>query len=102
MVGTKRHYILSSPWQLSKGSRMSVLQLISKAAENRGWANANYMNLTEKYSDQWVAVLDKAVIDNDADLQKLARRLRKKLHERYSEVAMEYVTKKPIILVLVI
>jgi uncharacterized protein (DUF1778 family) len=81
---------------------MSTVQIISKAAENRGWVDANYMSLTEKYSNRWVAVLDKTVIDSDTDLQKLARRLRKKLGERYSEIAMEYVTKKPIVLVLVI
>ncbi len=81
---------------------MSIVQVISRAAENREWVDANYMNLTEEYRNRWVAVLDKAVIDNDIDLHKLSRRLRKKLADRYSEVAMEYVTKKPIVLVLVI
>jgi lysophospholipase L1-like esterase len=79
---------------------MSIVRLISKAAENRGWVDANCKNLTGKSSNRWVAVLDKAVIDSDTDLQKLARRLRKKLEERYAEVAMEFVTRKPIVLVL--
>ena len=81
---------------------MSVVELISKSAENRSWVSANYTSLTEKYRDMWVAVLDKSVIDNDKDLQKLARRLRRKLSARYSEVTLEYVTKKPIVLVLAI
>lgn len=81
---------------------MSVVQLLSKASENRSWVSANYVNLTKKYRDRWVAILDKAVIDDDKDLQKLATRLRKKLDKRYAEVAMEYVTEKPVVMVLVI
>ena len=81
---------------------MSVVELISRAAENRSWVSANYVDLARKYRDRWVAVLDKAVIDNDKDLEKLAKRLRKRLDKRYAEVAMEYVTKKPLIMVLVI
>lgn len=81
---------------------MSLVQLISKATENRTWVRTNYVNLTKKYSDRWVAVLDKAIIDDDKNLQKLARRLRKKLDKRYAEVAMEYVTEKPVVMVLVI
>ncbi len=99
---SSRHYILSSQEHVSEGQCMSIVQVISRAAENREWVDANYMNLTEEYRNRWVAVLDKAVIDNDIDLHKLSRRLRKKLADRYSEVAMEYVTKKPIVLVLVI
>jgi len=81
---------------------MSVVQLISRAAENRSWVSANCGNLTENCHDRWVAVLDKTVVDNDKDLQKLAKRLRKKLDKRYAEVAMEYVTQKPLVMVLVI
>ena len=81
---------------------MSVVQLIHKAAENRSWVTANYANLTKKYRDRWVAILDNAVIDNDKELQKLAKRLRVRLGKRYAEVAMEYVTEKPVVMVLVI
>ena len=81
---------------------MSVVQLISRAAENRSWVSANYLDITKKYRDRWVAVLDKAVIDNDKNLEKLAKRLRKRLEKRYAEVAIEYVTQKPLVMVLVI
>jgi hypothetical protein len=49
-----------------------------------------------------VAVLDKEVVDYDKDLKILTFRLRRELKTRYSEVAFEYVTKKPITMVLVI
>lgn len=81
---------------------MSIVQLISKAANNREWVDTNYERLTKEYVNRWVAVLDRSVIDSDIDLQKLSKRLRGKLKDRYAELAIEYVTKKPIVLVLVI
>lgn len=81
---------------------MSIAELISRAEENRKWLNLSYKQLTKRYDYKWVAVLDKSVIDYDGDLKRLAARLRKKLAGRYSEVAIEYVTKKPINMVLVV
>ena len=81
---------------------MSIAELISRAEENRKWLNLNYKQLTERYNDKWVAVLDKDVVDYDRNLKRLARRLRKGLDKKYSEVAIEYVTKKPINMVLVV
>ncbi len=81
---------------------MSIPELISRAEENRKWLSGNYRQLTQRYNNRWVAVLDKSVIDYDRDLKSLATRLRKKLDERYSEIAIEYVTKKPINMVLVV
>ncbi len=81
---------------------MSIVELISKTEENSKWLDANYERLTEKYNERWVAVLDRSVIDFDGDLRKLVARLRKKLGERYPEVAIEYVTKEPVNMVLVI
>lgn len=79
---------------------MSIAELISRAEENSKWLSANYGQLIEKYDEKWVAVLDRSVIDYDRDLKSLVARLRKKLDKRYSEVAIEYVTKKPINMVL--
>lgn len=81
---------------------MSIAELISRAEENSKWLSTNYGQLTEKYDEKWVAVLDRSVIDYDRDLKSLVARLRKKLDKRYSEVAIEYVTKKPINMVLVV
>jgi hypothetical protein len=79
---------------------MSISELISKAEENNKWLNLNYERLAEKYNNECVGVLDRSVIDHDMNLKKLVTRLRKNLGERYSEVAIEYVTNKPIYMVL--
>jgi len=81
---------------------VSIAGLISRAEENSKWLSNNYRQLTERYNGKWVAVLDRSVIDYNEDLKSLTVRLRRKLDERYSEVAIEYVTKKPINMVLVV
>lgn len=80
----------------------TITELIAKAEENSKWLGHNYERLTRKYNDKWVAVVDRSVIDSDKDLQTLVTRLRKRLGRRYSEASIEYVTKKPITMVLVI
>ncbi len=80
---------------------MSTVELIEKGEENSKWLGENYKRLTKKYDNAWIAVLDKRVIDSDKELRSLISRLRKKLAERYPEAAIEYMTKKPINIVLV-
>lgn len=81
---------------------MSIVELISRAEESSKWVSRNYGRLAERYNDKWVAVLDRSVVDYDGDLKSLTARLRKKLEKRYSEVVVEYVTKKPLNMVLVV
>jgi len=81
---------------------MSIAELISRAEEDSKWLNANYRRLVERYNDRWVAVLGKQVIDYDKDLRALTARLRRRLDKKYSEVVFEYVTKKPVNMVLVV
>ncbi len=77
-------------------------ELILRAEENSKWLGHNYVMLTKKYNNKWVAVLDRKVFDSDKDLKTLVHRLKKKLGRRYSEVSIEFVTKQPINMVLVI
>lgn len=81
---------------------MSTVELIEKGEANSKWLGENYKRLTKKYDNIWIAVLDKRVIDSDKGLQILISRLRKKLADRYPEAAIEYMTKKPINMVLVV
>lgn len=80
---------------------MSRVELIKKGEENSKWLGENYKILAEKYDGRWVAVLDKGVIDSDRELQSLLSRLRKKLAARFPEATIEYMSRKPINMVLV-
>jgi hypothetical protein len=57
---------------------------------NNRWITENYENLKRKYKNQWVAVLNKAVLDCDADLKKLVVRLKKQHLQFYKKIAVEY------------
>ena len=80
----------------------ATTELIARAEKNSKWLGHNYSRLTKKYNDKWVAVLDRKVIDSDANLRVLVTRLKKSLGRRYDEASIEYVTKEPINMVLVI
>ncbi|MEM2970704.1 MAG: DUF5678 domain-containing protein [Candidatus Bathyarchaeia archaeon] len=78
----------------------SVVAVLSRYEENAKWVSRHYEELKKKYVDEWIAVLDEAVIDHDRDLGKLVKRLRKNYTESYNEIAIEYVTAKEIELIL--
>ena len=81
---------------------MSKADIISKAEGSHKWIDEQRDQLTKKYNNRWIAVLDRNVIDSDSDLERIAARLRKKLGDKYSEVVIEYVTNKPLNMILLV
>jgi hypothetical protein len=69
----------------------SAPDAISDFESNNRWITENYENLKRKYKNQWVAVLNNAVLDCDADLKKLVTRLKKQHLKFYNKIAVEYV-----------
>ena len=78
----------------------SAVVVLSRYEENVRWLSTHYDRLKMKYSDEWVAVLNKAVVDHDRELVRLVGRLREKYPDAYSEIAVEYVTVREIELIL--
>ena len=78
----------------------STVAVLSRYEENAKWLSSNYEELKKQFNGEWVAVLDKAVIDHYVDLSKLVKRLRKKYPKLYSQIAVEYVTTKELDLIL--
>jgi len=78
----------------------SVVAVLSRYEENAKWISRHYDRLKRKYRDEWIAVLNGAVVDHDHELSTLVERLRKKYPENYNEIAVEYVTTKEIELIL--
>jgi len=77
-----------------------VVVTLSRFEENAKWLSSHYEELKKRFKDEWIAVLNKTVVDHDRELGKLVRRLRKKYSEAYNEIAVEYVTTKEIELIL--
>ncbi len=63
---------------------------------NNRWIIENFEELKKQYNNQWVAVLNKALVDQDQDLRKLVKRLKAELSNVYNEIAIEYVTSEEI------
>ncbi len=56
--------------------------------------------LKKEFNNEWVAVLDAAVLDHDPDLKRLVKRLRTQHPKVYNEIAVEYVTTEELDLIL--
>jgi hypothetical protein len=65
---------------------------LSEFQRNNRWINENYDTLKTQYNDQWVAVLNKNIVDHDPDLKKLIKRLKTQHSKFYSQIAVEYIT----------
>jgi hypothetical protein len=78
----------------------SAVTILLNYEDNAKWLSKNYARLKKKFNDEWVAVLDKKVIDHDADLAKLVNRLKQQRWNVYNQIAVEYVATKELNLIL--
>ncbi len=70
----------------------SATDVLSDFQRNNRWISENIDNLKTKYNNQWIAVLNNAVVDHDPDLKKLVKRLKVAHLKVYSQIAVEHVT----------
>ena len=75
----------------------SAVTTLLNYEDNAKWLSNNYERLKKKFNDEWVAVLDKTVIDHDPDLANLVKRLKQQHSKVYNQIAVEYVTTKEVI-----
>ena len=78
----------------------SAVDILSNFEANAKWLRENYELLKKDFNNEWVAVLNKAVIDHDSDLTKLVKRLKTRYSKAYNKVAVEYVTTEELDLIL--
>lgn len=78
----------------------SAVSVLSGYEENAKWLSNNYEELKKQFNGEWVAVLNKTVIDHDTDLTVIVRRLRQKYSKVYGQIAVEYVSTKELDLIL--
>jgi len=77
-----------------------LLKSIVKRKENSQWLSAHYSKLAERYEGEWVAVYDGSVVAHSKKLARMSKELKAKYKQAYGEIAFEFVTKKPIELIL--
>ncbi len=74
----------------------SLPRTLSKYGKNSKWIDAHYDELKQKYDGLFVAAYDGKIVDSDKDVAKLGRRIRKKFKNAYTEIAVEYIRKKQV------
>jgi hypothetical protein len=77
-----------------------ISEILDKHMENAKWIVANYEELKTKYNEQWVAVREGNVLDSDNRRMKLWNRLKQAYESQLGEIAIEYVTDKPMEMIL--
>jgi phage FluMu gp28-like protein len=78
----------------------SVSEILNKHMENAKWIVSHYEELKSEYNEQWVAVHEGKVLDSDSRRIRLWNRLRKAHELQLGEIAIEYVTDKPMEMIL--
>ncbi|MGD6809917.1 MAG: hypothetical protein ACQCN3_09495 [Candidatus Bathyarchaeia archaeon] len=68
----------------------------SSFKENNRWIIDNYDKLSERYIDEWVAVMNLSVFDHDKDLKKLVDRIKTKHLSDYKQIAVEYISNEEV------
>jgi hypothetical protein len=79
---------------------MSAVNVLTKLEQNDKWLNENYDKLKADYNNQWVAILNKAVIAHNPDLKQLVKELKKQYPDSYNQIAVEYITSEELGLIL--
>jgi hypothetical protein len=77
-----------------------IIKKLSQFEEDMKWITLAYEKLKDLYPDEWVAVLKKEVIDHDKDLNKLMKSLEAKYPEDYGHIAVKFIGKEKIELIL--
>lgn len=78
----------------------SAVDILSNFEANAKWLRENYETLKKDFNNEWVAVLNQAVIAHDSDLTKLVKRLKTRYSKDYNKVAVDYATAEELDLIL--
>jgi len=65
------------------------LEKLERLAKNFEWFQKHKSNLQREYKNEYVAVKDRKILDNDAKLERLVRRLNLRNYDE--SIAIEYV-----------
>lgn len=60
-------------------------------SEDLKWFYDNYESLLDSFSDKFVAVLEKSIIDSDTNIEQLRNKLLSKYSEKYPSIFIDYI-----------
>ncbi|MHB1830069.1 MAG: DUF5678 domain-containing protein [Candidatus Micrarchaeaceae archaeon] len=71
----------------------SITQSLYTFGAAEKWIAEQHKSLVAKYNNQWIAVLNKSVVDHGKDIKKMKARLQEKYKEKYEQVVIDFVSK---------
>jgi hypothetical protein len=71
------------------GFAKSDLDKLKRLADNFKWIHTKQGDLKEKYDNKYVAIKDKKILDKDANLDRLVKRLNLKNYDE--SIAIDYI-----------
>jgi len=78
----------------------SGVQQLEEFEQDMRWIDQHYDELKKSYSEQFVAVHEQEVVDSDPELERLMDRLDKRYGKRAGRIAVKYITKNKVELIL--
>lgn len=78
----------------------ALAQQLKEFEDDVLWLERRSDKLKRKYSDEYVAVHERKVIDHDPSLERLMERLRERYPEDSDKVAVKYISRKKFEMVL--
>lgn len=78
----------------------SVVRQLEEFEQDMRWVDQHYDELKRRHSEQFVAVHAQEVVDSDPELERLMDRLEKRYGKKAGRIAVKYITKKKVELVL--
>lgn len=73
---------------------------LNQSTEDSVWLNDHYDQLKKQYPDEWVACLNKEIVDHDKNLKKLRARLAQRYPQISNYMAVLFVSSKKVELIL--
>ena len=77
-----------------------LVQQLEEFGRDMDWLQKYYDNLTEKYPNEHVAVLDEKIVDHDKDLKRLMGRIEAKYPAKRDRVAIKFISLEKVELIL--
>ncbi len=73
---------------------MAASDVLPDFKANNHWICENFYKLKQQYNNEWIAVLNKTVVDKDPDLKKLVNRLKNEHLAVYKQIAVEFIAEE--------
>ena len=77
-----------------------LAQQLERFERDMDWLQKHFDDLTEKYPNEYVAVLDEKVVDHNIDLRRLMGRIEAKYPKELDRVAIKFISPEKVELIL--